>query len=733
MKNLKLIISILILNYSFLTINAQSCVNTTLSITLDNYPTETTWTLKNNQGIIIYQGGNYLSTQKNQNITTTICIVQGQSYIFEIKDSYGDGICCNYGNGSYSIKYGTSTLCSGGSFTSSMTHNFCFNCTPNSVGTPTCQDGVQNGNELGVDCGGPNCRPCGSQTSGPNTTLQIQLDRYPSETSWQLLSGATVIESGSNYSNQDQLIIRSLTLLEGQNYSFRILDTYGDGLCCRLNGSGAGYYKITSSNGTILVSGSIFTSSATHNFCINCSTNYYTCTDGIKNGYETGIDCGGPDCIPCGVTNRKIVFVHGFAGAESTWVRMNEVHNKNFVGTLPNWERRWTDARAIAYGESSLDEASNGAKVQVNDKMVEMAGGNAPGNDGIIIAHSMGGLAIRDMDRKYDQSYGPKPYGGIITFGTPHGGAPISNSIVSNAVTNYGTKMCNFVGSQINKISIDFPILASITNLGNLLFQGSLFSNSITNKCINLVDQGLGNLLFQRGIMIDAQVGSQKVNNLYTAPNVRKIALVGVETSPVTLRYWSSFAKGNSASYFQDNQDHEKIDYLNQIIFRLSEAQNLSIATLKFSTYNAISNVKEQINNINRDMMGLTGAIQLQYNFSGQCRVDAYHYGNLQSNEIKYASTPEGCDQYNYDPTFGGVYQVISTPLYNSFNLVTQPHDGLIPVYSAQAFPGATVLTMDGSNHSQMKNDDNTRQLLRRTWNANDGVIDQWWRTTIKN
>ncbi|MCB0451522.1 MAG: DUF4331 family protein [Aequorivita sp.] len=25
-----------------------------------------------------------------------------------------------------------------------------------------------------------------------------------------------------------------------------------------------------------------------------------TCSDGIQNGRETGIDCGGPDCLPCG-------------------------------------------------------------------------------------------------------------------------------------------------------------------------------------------------------------------------------------------------------------------------------------------------------------------------------------------------------------------------------------------------------------------------------------------------
>jgi hypothetical protein len=31
------------------------------------------------------------------------------------------------------------------------------------------------------------------------------------------------------------------------------------------------------------------------NFIVN-----ETCTDGVMNGNETGVDCGGPDCVPCG-------------------------------------------------------------------------------------------------------------------------------------------------------------------------------------------------------------------------------------------------------------------------------------------------------------------------------------------------------------------------------------------------------------------------------------------------
>jgi len=47
-------------------------------------------------------------------------------YTFTISDAYGDGICCTYGSGSYTLKDAAgTTLASGGTFTSSASHNFC--------------------------------------------------------------------------------------------------------------------------------------------------------------------------------------------------------------------------------------------------------------------------------------------------------------------------------------------------------------------------------------------------------------------------------------------------------------------------------------------------------------------------------------------------------------------------------------------------------------------------------
>ena len=97
----------------------------TLSLTFDNYPEETSWTLKNSSGNTVASGGTYGSQPDGSTITETFNLAAGD-YSFTINDSYGDGICCRYGNGSYSLKDGNgATLASGGSFTSSESKNFC--------------------------------------------------------------------------------------------------------------------------------------------------------------------------------------------------------------------------------------------------------------------------------------------------------------------------------------------------------------------------------------------------------------------------------------------------------------------------------------------------------------------------------------------------------------------------------------------------------------------------------
>lgn len=99
-----------------------SCNDHSLTLTLntDNYGSETSWVINNSQGSGIANGSGYASnTQYNEQV----CLTDG-TYSLVMSDSYGDGMCCNVGNGSYSLTYGSTELASGASFSSTDSTTF---------------------------------------------------------------------------------------------------------------------------------------------------------------------------------------------------------------------------------------------------------------------------------------------------------------------------------------------------------------------------------------------------------------------------------------------------------------------------------------------------------------------------------------------------------------------------------------------------------------------------------
>ncbi|MDX1477443.1 MAG: M12 family metallo-peptidase [Saprospiraceae bacterium] len=98
----------------------------TLTIVLDNYPEETTWDVRDGSNNVIASGGPYGAFPDGSTVTENMCVPNG-CFDFTIYDSFGDGICCAYGSGSYTLTEDASgtTLASGGSFGSSETTNFC--------------------------------------------------------------------------------------------------------------------------------------------------------------------------------------------------------------------------------------------------------------------------------------------------------------------------------------------------------------------------------------------------------------------------------------------------------------------------------------------------------------------------------------------------------------------------------------------------------------------------------
>ena len=110
------------------TVNPPTCTNVNFNFVFDNYPEETSWQILNSSGQVVESGGTYGSQADGSSLTITKCLAAG-CYTFKINDSYGDGICCSYGNGSYSVTSNGTTLASGGSFGSSESTNFCVGTT----------------------------------------------------------------------------------------------------------------------------------------------------------------------------------------------------------------------------------------------------------------------------------------------------------------------------------------------------------------------------------------------------------------------------------------------------------------------------------------------------------------------------------------------------------------------------------------------------------------------------
>ena len=151
-----------------------SCLLTGISVTMtiltDNYPAETTWTVVDANGETVMSGGPYSSNATTY--TSEECLADG-CYTLTVFDSYGDGLCCGYGEGSYSLSDESGAVyASGASFDDLDLTDFCLEtvgdiegCTDSSAcnfdPTATLDDGSCTVEDACGVCGGP-----GTDTDG---------------------------------------------------------------------------------------------------------------------------------------------------------------------------------------------------------------------------------------------------------------------------------------------------------------------------------------------------------------------------------------------------------------------------------------------------------------------------------------------------------------------------------------------------------------------------------------
>merc|ERR1711879_114532 len=81
-------------------------------ITTDHFGDETGWDLKNRKGEVLLKD---FSLESNQMNSKAVCLPDG-CFTFTIYDEFGDGICCEDGEGEYSVYYNNEWIKVGGKF-----------------------------------------------------------------------------------------------------------------------------------------------------------------------------------------------------------------------------------------------------------------------------------------------------------------------------------------------------------------------------------------------------------------------------------------------------------------------------------------------------------------------------------------------------------------------------------------------------------------------------------------
>ena len=97
----------------------------TLIIDADDYPQETSWTIhREDTGELINQGS---LEHQSPGITLDVCLDYYECYILTLFDTYGDGICCGFGMGSFELlnSKGDILLENDGDFGNSAIEAFC--------------------------------------------------------------------------------------------------------------------------------------------------------------------------------------------------------------------------------------------------------------------------------------------------------------------------------------------------------------------------------------------------------------------------------------------------------------------------------------------------------------------------------------------------------------------------------------------------------------------------------
>jgi hypothetical protein len=254
-------------------------------------------------------------------------------------------------------------------------------------------------------------------------TLNLVLDRYGAETTWQIRNGATIYASGGPYTNQaanGQFPLAPITVCVPDGcHELVVFDSFGDGLCCAY---GNGSFSLLDAQGSVLASGGTFTSSVTSSFCVSgeIAVRPRVMLEGAYgNGPLMSDALRSNGLLPLTEPYTALGYTHVSGGGETTTAPVLAVTGVNAVVDWVMVELRSTTAPYAVL-------ATRSALVQADGDVVDTDGTSAvsftlaPGNYRLSIRHRnhLGAMTASAIALSATAATVDLSSAGVATYGT---------------------------------------------------------------------------------------------------------------------------------------------------------------------------------------------------------------------------------------------------------------------------------------------------------------------------
>lgn len=498
-------------------------------------------------------------------------------------------------------------------------------------------------------------------------------------------------------------------------------------------------------------------SQAQHDECV---TNVLPYSPDIIQGEDSNPTLGSAPNGPTINSNeiRRIYWLHGMKGdygswsGASTWTTLN--YGKYVSAKHLDYDKTQKDLlQAANHVYSQLDiELSKGADPVLEEEL----------RQDYIIAHSMGGIVARQVEKLKLDNNRAKPYGGVVTFGSPHSGSHLAylRAYEPEKISQFLKTTCHELLAGPTKKFVENNKIARIVDRVFMWSKG-LDKAILGPTCDAVGTLGLTLIGTEFSAPIEHSIapGSADLSEIANVPandsELHTVAFFGEEFDNEDMAHRFLFSVNKDVNTYPlmgaDVMDDEAIAQSNQMQEHYDYYYNYLLLVAKISPFGVKKNSLQAVIGkhgymnqgnvynfaykwrdgrdwffkLNNRWKWLIGGLEIIPDPAVKCFCDCnvedinsgYSFDVMKPVDCQLGFSGENCEAQFPSSQQASCYYIENG---NAFIFAKYKSDGLVTANSAKALPNAKYppVRMDGSGHFQMRNDSELEKSLSALYNG---------------